>query len=1343
MQTLGFGIERAVAALNGKYGLDRYRGRLNQRWLMRRDKLGVLAAVVTAASSGLPLTSQSAQAGISVSGDYAPFYFFQDPWNISGGLDVGITGIGTITVNSGSDVTASGTSRIGENSGSNGTLRFVDSGTTADFASSLLIGDNGVGRLEIENGAFVEANNTFLGFGSTGQGTMILDGSGSEFNGVGSFYVADASTNGTSSVSVINGGFLDIASFIVLGDKSGSSGSMVISGADSEVEGSLLYVGDQGTGDLNHLGGLLEVFNDAYVAWLPGSNGDIDVNGLDAEVQVFRNFYVGGTASADGGLGDFDVFDGRVFIGDINRNSVAANLDGLFVSDDDTVGGDLVYRNGATGTISEFAYIGYESDENGSITSRGSGTNIAFGLTTYVGYNGEGTLNATDGGVISLVSPIIGNFAGSNGTVNVDGAGSQITYSSTFFNGAEGTGMVNVTNGGVLSGATMILGSQPTGNGTINVSGTGSRLSASFIGLGDQGTGQLNVSTGGEVFVSGSIFVAENPGSTGGALIDGVNSLVEITENLYLGHDGTNNGGTATWIQNNGITAVGDVNAAIFTQPGLYLDDSSSVDASGGILDMRNGATANINGRLRLGVLDGNSGKVIMRDEGTSLTVSDFAVIGDGQAGSVVGALEISNGADLIASGMSVGAFATATGQASIDGAGSSVTLTSQYLAVGEIGQGTLDITNGASVMGNASSDTNIGLVSGSTGTVTVDGAGSLLYAGDDLSIGDRGTGTLNITNGGTVTADGGVSLGNPSLGDGGNTINIDGENSSLVAGSLSQGQTDNNVINVTNGGLIDVGDFIMNSGGTPSTATINVTNGGTIQAIGSPAPATSLMILAGSSVATVNTTLTGGVGPNGTASLISDRIYVASTSSAISIGTATLNIGFNSIVDATDAFFAGDNATINLFGGEIEADSIGFTPNTSFNFLFGTIHDTSDLTLDTTFSQTVFNSFTPSISTNQTLEVDGNLTLLTPTALNGGTLAFGTLTNGSLLTWNSGTVVSGQPVSASTGPYGSYLNLSTGKTLQNTVVDNLLIAADGSVELTGGRITGEAFEVSGILRGHGRVETGVQVNGSGQVRVNTSQRLFVQSLSNVGTVNVTRGELEVDGLATNNDSGPSGIGVINADGAILQFNSGLDNNSVLTFSGTNSTVTGDINNESDGRVVVTGGTIATFNDDFANSGTFEVTPNATAVILGSYSGNGIGGGGTVNLVGDTRPGFSPGVMEYDLELLSMSSDHELYIELGGLGLGEFDRLENTGDILLDGELQVSFIDGYTPSAGELFEFVVADSISGELDYTPTALGNGLSLELVSPGTLAVVPEPVSVTAFVGVGVILLRRRRS
>ncbi|PCJ31570.1 MAG: hypothetical protein COA90_05810 [Gammaproteobacteria bacterium] len=133
-----------------------------------------------------------------------------------------------------------------------------------------------------------------------------------------------------------------------------------------------------------------------------------------------------------------------------------------------------------------------------------------------------------------------------------------------------------------------------------------------------------------------------------------------------------------------------------------------------------------------------------------SANVSRSLVIGYDNAGS----LTISNGGAVMSNSDGYISYSSgSTGTVTVEGTGSSWTM-SRTLGVGSGGDGSLTISNG----GTVTTGTNgfIGYSSGSTGTVTVEGAGSSWTMGGTdpgtLNVGTHGTGSLTISNGGAVT---------------------------------------------------------------------------------------------------------------------------------------------------------------------------------------------------------------------------------------------------------------------------------------------------------------------------------------------------------------------------------------------------------------------------------------------------------------------------------------------------------------------------------------------------------------------------------------------------------------
>ena len=120
------------------------------------------------------------------------------------------------------------------------------------------------------------------------------------------------------------------------------------------------------------------------------------------------------------------------------------------------------------------------------------------------------------------------------------------------------------------------------------------------------------------------------------------------------------------------------------------------------------------------------------------------------------GTLTVNSGSHLYSQVAYIGYGSTATGRTNITGAGSSWS-NGYNLNVGYSGSGSLSITNGGSVSSASSGYPGyIGCETGSSGTVTVDGAGSKWNTSSNIYVGNSGNGILTITNRGIVTNDSG-----------------------------------------------------------------------------------------------------------------------------------------------------------------------------------------------------------------------------------------------------------------------------------------------------------------------------------------------------------------------------------------------------------------------------------------------------------------------------------------------------------------------------------------------------------------------------------------------------------
>ncbi|CUU19012.1 Bll7882 protein CDS [Bradyrhizobium sp.] len=391
------------------------------------------------------------------------------------------------------------------------------------------------------------------------------------------------------------------------------------------------------------------------------------------------------------------------------------------------------------------------------------------------------------------------------------------------------------------------------------------------------------------------------------------------------------------------------------------------------------------------------------------------------------GTLTIQSGGNLSDFNGYVGFNAGSTGTATIDGAGSAWTA-SNLFAVGYYGTGTLTIQNGGTV-----SNTNIGLIgsnTGSTGTVTVDGVGSSWTNSGDLSVGNSGTGTLTIRNGGTVSSVTGV-LGH-NVGSTG-TVTVDGAGSSWTNSGLVVGGSGTGTLAIRNGGKVSnvtgvlgfnagstgaatvdgVGSAWTNSGslfvGYSGAGTLTIQNGGTVSNnygfLGYYSTGTVTVDGAGSSWTNSGDLWVGGSGIGKLTN--SGSLFVGYS------GTGTLTIANGGAVSAASgmqiALNLGSTGTLNIgaaSGQAAAAPGTLTTPSVVFGAGTGSI----------VFNHTASNyTFAPVISGAGSVTVENGTTILTatntysgPTTVNGGTLAVNGSIANSAVTVNAGGTLGG-----------------------------------------------------------------------------------------------------------------------------------------------------------------------------------------------------------------------------------------------------------------------------------------------------------------------------------------------
>lgn len=147
------------------------------------------------------------------------------------------------------------------------------------------------------------------------------------------------------------------------------------------------------------------------------------------------------------------------------------------------------------------------------------------------------------------------------------------------------------------------------------------------------------------------------------------------------------------------------------------------------------------------------------------------------------------------------------------------------------------------------------------------------------------------------------------------------------------------------------------------------------------------------------------------------------------------------------------------------------------------------------------------------------------------------------------------------------------------------------------------------------------------------------------------------------------------------------------------------------------------------NNGIIEYT---TIDILGGVL-KGIGtlkGSVTIGSSATVIPGSSPGTLNIDGDL---HSNGNYVFEIAGLNSGQYDLLDIDGNAFFTGgNFKFDFIDGFLSSAGDHWDFLVTDSLSGleSVNFTFAGLGDGLGIDLNNEGgkisltVITAVPEP-------------------
>ena len=574
-----------------------------------------------------------------------------------------------------------------------------------------------------------------------------------------------------------------------------------ITNIDTDVAYDAYLVGWYGTGVLNILAGgnaSLTTITTSVIGANEDSEGTVNVLG-----GTWRLYDSGNNARplnvGQSGTGTLNIKQkGHVDGGYLRLGSSTGGVGTVNVEGEDSVLTTELFEIGSYGTgslnITDKGYVtssivailGYQANSNGKVIVEKGGEwlikNNDSSIEFQIGNQGAGEATIREGGLITAENTIIGGNATGFGTLNVQDQDSVITV-RRLYNGYFGNGTVNISNNGLINNKEYsLVGVQDGSHGVVNVTdkghwnflGTGEAFR--YIYIGDAGDGELNVSSEGKVD-SGIITAGMKETGTGNITVKDKNSVItNLGTNLgYDGHGEMNisneglvvsNGGSSLGYGENGVGNVSittggmwEVNKNVYTTIGV---------AGVGNLNISDGGKFVSQNITFLGDKASGIGTLNLMDGTSSF---DTVGINVGNFGS--GIVNVSNGATLNSTGYGfIGGNASGKGIVNISTDSlwnlKTSSTNAQLLQVGVLGTGELNITTGGIVKAR---DTQIALNDKSKGDVRVDGQNSLLET-FNMYVGTSGTGTLTLTNSGTLNVEGGeVYLGvfEPAVG----TLNI------------------------------------------------------------------------------------------------------------------------------------------------------------------------------------------------------------------------------------------------------------------------------------------------------------------------------------------------------------------------------------------------------------------------------------------------------------------------------------------------------------------------------------------------------------------------------------------
>ncbi len=321
--------------------------------------------------------------------------------------------------------------------------------TNAAATARINVGDSGVGTLTVSNGTLL-SQYLYVGNIAGSSGTLALDG-------------------GTSVVTRAGSSFF-------VGYNANSTGKVVLAGGQLDTRNVSAYVGYSGIGSMIASGGTW-LATTIYAGYSGGSSGALNFSS-GTNVLSFANLYLGNAANSTGTLaitgGQLVTTNGIVNLGTLGVGSITAS-GGTWLAKDVYAGTSsgappsLLNLSGGTNIMN--LVVGVNAGSTGTVILSGGQLVTSNSATTYVGFNGAGTMTVS-GGTWLAQNVYAGYAAGVADTLAIAG-GTNVFSGLTIGNSVGSTGMVRMSGGNLFitnAGGTALLQVGPAGVGTLVMS---------------------------------------------------------------------------------------------------------------------------------------------------------------------------------------------------------------------------------------------------------------------------------------------------------------------------------------------------------------------------------------------------------------------------------------------------------------------------------------------------------------------------------------------------------------------------------------------------------------------------------------------------------------------------------------------------------------------------------------------------------------------------------------------------------------------------------------------------------------------------------------------------------